>query len=216
MPARQSEAFILRTYPLREADRLVTFFTRQYGKCRGVGHGAARSLRRFGAALEPLTQARVAFFERPSQELVSLERCEIIATMWSPSPDYSRGVALGYIAEITDKLLPDREVNDAAYRLLAVVLAALRAGGPPWLPLLYDLYWMVRLGGFLPDLEAAAELPEPDRRWARQLARTPLADISTAGWETSQPAAALRRYLHQQVEQHLEQRVQSWKLLHDL
>ncbi|MGH9528259.1 MAG: recombination protein O N-terminal domain-containing protein, partial [Terriglobales bacterium] len=32
MPARQAEAFILRTYPLREADRLVTFFTRQYGK----------------------------------------------------------------------------------------------------------------------------------------------------------------------------------------
>lgn len=216
MPARQAEAFILRTYPLREADRLVTFFTRPFGKCRGVGHGAARSLRRFGAALEPLTQVRVAFFERAAQELVSLERCEVIATMWTQTPDYPRTVALGYIAEITDKLLPDREVNDAAYRLLDAVLAVLRAGGPPWLPLLYDLYWMVRLGGFLPDLQAAAELPEEDRQWARRLAGMPLAEISAAGWETSGRAAALRRFLHAQVEQHLEQRVRSWKLLNDL
>ncbi|MGH9491600.1 MAG: DNA repair protein RecO [Terriglobales bacterium] len=216
MPARQAEAFILRTYPLREADRLVTFFTRQYGKCRGVGHGAARSLRRFGAALQPLTQVRVVFFERASQELVSLDHCEVIATMWAETPDYPRSVALGYIAELTDKLLPDREVNDAAYRLLAAVLASLRAGGPPWLPVLYHLYWMVRLGGFLPDLETAPELPEEDRQWARLLARTPLAELPAEGWETSARATRLRRYLHAQAEGHLEQHVRSWNLLNDL
>ncbi|MGH9534925.1 MAG: DNA repair protein RecO [Terriglobales bacterium] len=220
MPARQADAIILRTYPLREIDRLVTFFSRQFGKCRGVGHGAARSQRRFGAALQPLTQVRVSFFERPNQELVSLERCEVVATMWPGSteyaaPDYARSVALGYIAEIADKLLPDREVNDAAYRLLAAVLAALREGGPPWLPLLYDLYWMVRLGGFLPDLESAP-LSEDNRYWGRMLAKTSLAAIPAAGWESSAQAAGLRSFLHAQLEQHLEQRVRSWNLLNEL
>ncbi len=215
MPARQADAIILRTYPLREIDRLVTFFTRQFGKCRGVGHGAARSQRRFGAALQPLTQVRVSFFERPTQELVSLERCEVVATMWETAPDYARSVVLGYVAEVADKLLPDREVNDAAYRLLTVVLAALRTGGSPWLPLLYDLYWMVRLGGFLPDLESAP-LSEENRHWGRVLAKMPLAEIPTAGWENSTQAAGLRTFLHGQLEQHLEQHLRSWKLLNEL
>ena len=36
MPLKDSEAVVLRSYPLREADLLVTFFTRAEGKVRGV------------------------------------------------------------------------------------------------------------------------------------------------------------------------------------
>ncbi len=36
MPLKQSEAIVLRTYPLREADLLVTLFTRAEGKVKGV------------------------------------------------------------------------------------------------------------------------------------------------------------------------------------
>jgi len=53
---KQSEALILRTYPFHEADLLVTLFTRSEGKIRGVAKAAKRSKRRFGGALEPLTQ----------------------------------------------------------------------------------------------------------------------------------------------------------------
>ena len=54
MPLKQSEAIVLRSYPLREADLLVAFFTRAEGKVRGVARAAKRSKRRFGGALEPL------------------------------------------------------------------------------------------------------------------------------------------------------------------
>ena len=51
----ESEAIVLRTYPLREADLLVTLFTRGEGKIRGVARSAKKSKRRFGGALEPMT-----------------------------------------------------------------------------------------------------------------------------------------------------------------
>src|SRR5438552_3787006 len=51
---KQSEAIVLRTYPLREADLLVTLFTRAEGKLRGVAKSAKKSKRRFGGSLEPL------------------------------------------------------------------------------------------------------------------------------------------------------------------
>src|SRR6266496_1758711 len=59
---RESEAIVLRSYPLREADLLVTLFTRAEGKVRGVARSAKKSKRRFGGALEPLTYVR-AFYD---------------------------------------------------------------------------------------------------------------------------------------------------------
>ena len=50
MALKESEAIVLRTYPLREADLLVTLFTRAEGKVRGVARSAKKSKRRFGRA----------------------------------------------------------------------------------------------------------------------------------------------------------------------
>ena len=58
MALKESEAIVLRTYPLREADLLVTLFTRLEGKVNGVARSAKKSKRRFGGALEPLTYVR--------------------------------------------------------------------------------------------------------------------------------------------------------------
>ena len=54
MALKESEAIVLRTYPLREADLLVTLFTRLEGKVRGVARSAKKSRRRFGGELRSL------------------------------------------------------------------------------------------------------------------------------------------------------------------
>src|ERR1700733_12605291 len=69
MALRESEAIVLRSYPLREADLLVTLFTRTEGKVRGVARSAKKSKRRFGGALEPLTYVRALYDVREGQEL---------------------------------------------------------------------------------------------------------------------------------------------------
>src|SRR6202047_5694092 len=72
MALRESEAVVLRTYPLREADLLVTLFTRAEGKVRGVARSAKKSKKRFGGALEPLTHVRAYYDDRERQELARL------------------------------------------------------------------------------------------------------------------------------------------------
>src|ERR1022692_80627 len=76
MALRESEAIVLRTYPLREADLLVTLFTRAEGKVRGVARSAKKSKRRFGGALGPKTYVRAFYDVRERQELARLEACE--------------------------------------------------------------------------------------------------------------------------------------------
>ena len=151
MALKQSEAIVLRTYPLREADLLVTLFTRAEGKVKGVARSAKKSRRRFGGALEPLTCVRACYEDRERQELARLDSCDILQSPLTSAMDYPRVVALEHIAETLDELLPDREANDAIYRLAVSVLRQLR-NGSIWVPLTYFQLWLVRLVGFLPEL----------------------------------------------------------------
>ena len=92
MPLYTAEALVLRTYKLGEADRIVVFLTRDRGKKRGVAHNARKSRKRFGAALEPLTEVRVSYFEKERRELVGLNYAEPVRSPLSAaSPE-----ALGY------------------------------------------------------------------------------------------------------------------------
>jgi len=153
MSLKQSEAIVLRTYPLREADLLVTLFTRAEGKVKGVARAAKKSRRRFGGALEPLTLVRAHYDDREGKELCRLDSCDILWSPMSAELDYPRIVALEHVAELLDELLPDREANDAIFRLAVAVLHELRAG-EIWTPLTYFQLWLVRLVGFLPELGA--------------------------------------------------------------
>ena len=100
MPVRETEAIILRTYPLREADKIVSFFSREGGRIRGVARNARRSVKRFGASLERLSHVRVRYFEQEARDLVRLESCELLQSFFETQSDYAAGVAFSYIAEV--------------------------------------------------------------------------------------------------------------------
>ena len=70
MSVLTSEAVVLRTWPVHEADLIVSFFARDYGKVRGVAKSALKSRKRFGGALEPMTVVKAWFAEKSGQELV--------------------------------------------------------------------------------------------------------------------------------------------------
>ena len=147
MPLYTADALVLRTYKLGEADRIVVFLTRDRGKKRGVAKGARRPRSRFTGALEPLTEARVAYFEKERRELVGLNFAETIrsplALMGSPRSGRDvreasdarevDGEALGYVgyfAELLDEWAQDADADERLYRLGASMLGALAAGAP--------------------------------------------------------------------------------------
>src|SRR4029079_5804634 len=94
VPACVSEAIVLRTYPLKEADLVVSFLTRDQGKLRGVAKRARRPKSGFGAALERLSHGKMFYFQRETRELVNLDNCELIHSHFGLHGDYWAGVAL--------------------------------------------------------------------------------------------------------------------------
>ena len=245
MALKQSEAIVLRTYPLREADLLVTLFTRAEGKIKGVARSAKKSRRRFGGALEPLTYVRLYYEDRERQELARLDSCDILESPLSDEMDYARVVALEHVVEMLDELLPEREANDTIFRLTASVLRQLRSGSI-WMPLTYFQLWLVRLVGFLPELTtcgacgqslnggrafyhaladglmcaqhkriASSELTLESRAAVLRMFRTPLEALTGEPW-TQQQGADLRRYLVQIMERHIEKKFVTAVMLNKL
>jgi len=158
VPARVSEAIVLRTYPFKEADLVVSFLTRDQGILRGVARRARRPKSPFGSGLERLSQVRMSYFQRETSELVNLDSCDLVVSQFRVLADYRAAVALDYFAEVTEQLLPPAEPNERFFRLLMTVLEHMRAGvssglsGNVWRAAAYFSLWAARLSGFLPDL----------------------------------------------------------------
>jgi DNA repair protein RecO (recombination protein O) len=151
MSVHQVEAVVLRTWPIHEADQIVSLFTRDYGKIKGVAKAAAKSRRRFGGALEPMTYVRAHYAEKPSQELVRLDSFDILHSPLAEPVDYARAAALAFFAEVLEQTLPDHDPHDLVFRLLLSVLEQTRVD-QIWMPITYFALWTTRLMGWLPDL----------------------------------------------------------------
>jgi DNA repair protein RecO (recombination protein O) len=204
MPVRVSESIILRTYPFKEADLVVSFLTRDQGKLRGVARRARRPKGGFGASLERLSQVQVSYFQRENRELVTLDSCELIRSQFELQSDYAAGVALDYIAEVSEQLLAPGEQSERFFRLIIATLDYLRAerAGGLWLAATYFSLWAVRLSGFLPTLRVSAD----SVGIAEEMLKTPITQLTPRSW-TKQTAAGLRHFLVREIENHIERRL---------
>src|SRR5579863_3386329 len=205
MPAQVSETFVLRTYPFREADLIVSFFTRDLGKLRGVARRARKPKSPFGSGLERLSHVRMSYFQRENADLANLTGCELIQSQFDLGSDYGRGIALDYFTEVAEHLLPPHEPSEKFFRLMIAVLVFLRSGGDPlssvWPAILYFTLWSVRLTGILPDLRVKTESAEI----AEEMLAKPIADLTPREWNKT-TASDLRRALVRTMEQHVERK----------
>ncbi|HEX4231800.1 MAG TPA: DNA repair protein RecO [Bryobacteraceae bacterium] len=209
MAARVSETYIFRTYPFRESDLIVSFFTRDQGKLRGVAHRARKPKSTFGSGLERLSLVNLSYSQKETRELVNLNSCELLQSQFDLLDSFDAGVALDYIAEVSDHLLPPNEQNERFFRLLTAILDFMHLRGPGsiWAAVTYFSLWATRLSGFLPDL---AQQPErkvslDSRELATQMLRSHIAELPPRAWNKD-TALDLRRFLIRQMEEHVERR----------
>ena len=242
MAVLTSEAVVLRTWPVRDADLLVSFFTREYGKMKGMAKSALKSRKRFGGALEPMTVARAWFQEKPKQELVRLDQLEIIRSPLSTLVDATRLMVLSLYAEVLEQALPEHDPQETVFRLIVSVLEQTTAE-QPWMPLTYFELWMTRLMGLLPDLAHciacgetlvagettfnayadglfcgvhrpanASELSAESWQIALKMLRSPVASFAGEAWPRRR-GQDLRRFALQSLERHMERKMKSAEML---
>src|ERR1043165_8233548 len=152
-----TDAMVLRSYNLGEADRIVVCFTRDAGLVRAVAKGARRMKSRFGAALEPFTLIRLAFHEKENRELVTVSGAEIIKSKFDLAANLETADALAHMAELISEFAPSHEENEILFRMIAACGDALAACPEAHRGLFrYFEIWLLRIAGSFPDISRCA------------------------------------------------------------
>lgn len=151
----ETEAIILRTYKLAEADKIAVFLSRHSGVMRGAARGARRLKSKFGAALEPYTIVSLSCHEKEGQELLGIRQAEILCSYFELSKNTEAVVALEYIGGLILEFAPPHEPNEKVFRMFKACLEAI-ASSPGDLRhiIRYSEVWLLKLSGFLPDLHS--------------------------------------------------------------
>jgi DNA repair protein RecO (recombination protein O) len=161
MPARETEAIILKTFPLGEADRLVSFLGRSSGRMRGVAAGARRIKNRYGSALQLLSHVQIWYVERETRDLVRIQQADLLESFNKAQSDYSLSTSLALVSEVMESVLPEHEVNEAMFRLVLMTAREIERLGNSALAVSYFAFWAVRLAGWLPRFDACAVCGKP-------------------------------------------------------
>lgn len=211
MPLHTAEALILRTYKLGEADRIVVFLTRDRGKKRGVAPNARKSRKRFGAALEPLTEVRVSYVEKEGRDLVGLNYAEPIRSPLSSSnPDvlgYSH-----YFAELIDEWAAEADADERLFRLGTSALEALVSGAPVEALARYFECWLLRLQGVYPADLALSSGAITFLDGARRCAPRDVESLGASGRVLREIELVHRKL----ITMHLERELRSVRVLNEL
>ncbi|QQS33085.1 MAG: DNA repair protein RecO [Acidobacteriota bacterium] len=149
----ESDAIILRSYDLSDADRIVVMLTADHGLIRAVAKGSKRSKSKFGSSLEFLSITSVAYAQKESQELAGLRSVELQWSSFSLASDPAVLQDMSHLTELLLSMTPAQEPNEKLFRLVkAVVVVLAEDTGKVFALRPYFKVWLLRLAGYLPDL----------------------------------------------------------------
>jgi DNA repair protein RecO (recombination protein O) len=118
MPLFRTHAIVIRSINYGESDKIVTFFTKDFGKVKGIAKGARRSKKRFQNALGLFSHLRLIFFDREGMGLVRAEGCDLLHSFPRIREDLKKIFYGNYYLELVNEMAGEREANPEAFDLL--------------------------------------------------------------------------------------------------
>lgn len=119
MPIQKSEAIILRSMPLRETSLVLTFYTKDFGKIKGIVRGVRGPHAQYGGgSLELFAHDEIVFYDRKKSDIFTISQCDLIDFFNPIRQSLERLAYAGYIAELLDSVTTLGDTNEEVYNLL--------------------------------------------------------------------------------------------------
>jgi DNA repair protein RecO (recombination protein O) len=131
MGLEKTQAVVIGRRGLGESDRIVTFYTRRFGKVRGVARAARRPRSRFGSALELFTLGELVFFDGGRSDLLRVDHFDIVHPFSRIREDLERFGQASWIIECVGRLTAEQDRHPALYGLLLRGLRAVESTTRP-------------------------------------------------------------------------------------
>ena len=164
-----SPAFLARAIDLGEADRRLTFFTRDAGLLVTVGKSAWRSRKRFGGTLQRYVLLDIAWTERPGRMAV-LSSASVNRSFWGIVEEWERVRHADHLLEIASELFPQAGPKPRAFEVLLRGMRSIAEGEPPAETARKAEAEFLAIGGWGPDLAGCRKCKGKEARSYRFLA----------------------------------------------
>ena len=114
----KTTAFVLRTLSFSESDLIITFYSHDFGKFKGIAKGAKRSKKRFANVFEPFSLTNIIFTRKSRDTLAFIESCDIIDHYYTIRQDMEKTLIASYFIDLTDHFSPEGKKNEKVFHLL--------------------------------------------------------------------------------------------------
>ena len=156
MPLLKTSAIILKSRKWGEADRIVTFYSKELGKIRGVARGARRFKSRFGATLEPFTLCHLDLFEKQGDSLYRISHVDLIESFQSLREELGLMACAARMVNVVGAVTPDGDPDRRLFETLEQGLGSLKHSRDPALTALLFQIRLLGLTGFRPQTDQCA------------------------------------------------------------
>lgn len=146
----KTEGIVLKSMEYEEADKIVTIYTKNYGKITAIAKGVRKTKSKFGSSLEILTHSIFLIYKGRNIDIVS--QTEILESFFSTSKEVIKFAFAANCVEIINKLTEEREININLFNLLKEVLHYLREANDPKLLALSFKWQTMSILGYRPSL----------------------------------------------------------------
>lgn len=121
----ETEAIVLNTLDYGDSDRIVTFYTDEFGKLSGIAKGAKRSRKRFVGNLDPLCNVKFMFFNNPKKDLLRLDDAVLLEGFNNIRSDIDRLAVGSYFIELLNEMSAEGHSNSKVFGLILHYLSIL-------------------------------------------------------------------------------------------
>lgn len=178
MPTHDDDALILDHHPFKDRHLIIAAFTRSHGVIRGVLRSARGGKNPTAGSVQILSEVRLSFFRKPSADLATFQRVDLLNSSFPLAQDFRRSAASAVVAELLLSFCPQEEPAPRRYRLGAAALQALLANTDPDRVVAYVQFWVLQLSGLMPRPEDLDGDPSTDEfAFVIACRRVPLAEL---------------------------------------
>ena len=149
----KTEGIVLKTFDFRETSRIATFFTRDFGKVKGILKGIRKDPKKFGSSVEKFSVNDIVYYQHRNSDLHLVSHCDMKDFYSGLRRDLERMTAASYAAELIDTLMPAEEQSLEIYHLMQVFLRCLQSTQDVSKLVQTFQIKILSLSGFQPHLE---------------------------------------------------------------
>ena len=164
MSARETHktaGFVLRSLQYGESDLIVTFYTREFSKIKGIAKGAKRSRKRFANVFEPFSLTQIIFSRRNRDSLAFIDACDILDHFAAIRMDLEKTLTASYFIDLAEHFSPEGKRNDGVFALLLDFLPLLTRENVSEPIIRFFEMRLLKAAGFEPELAACVRCKTP-------------------------------------------------------